>query len=81
MRIAKRIIVLLSTSLALGCVPMTTFNEYKAEVRADGDAVEAWIAATHQWIVFINANIATMCPGCSPPGLPPSPPPDGDWGT
>lgn len=65
--------------LGSACVPQSEFDAYKARIKADGDALDTWVAATHQWIVFINANINIICPGCSPPGLPPDPPPDGDW--
>jgi hypothetical protein len=71
-------VALVTLSLG-GCVLQSDFDAYRATIKADGDALDEWVAATHQWIVFINANINTICPGCSPPPLPPDPPPDGEW--
>jgi hypothetical protein len=55
------------------------FQAYKDRIKADGDALDAWVAATHKWILWLNANSSTFCPGCGVPPLPPDPPPDGDW--
>ncbi|HEX9564027.1 MAG TPA: hypothetical protein VF981_08655 [Gemmatimonadaceae bacterium] len=76
------------TLVVAGCVSTADFNAYKAEVdtykaavRADGDALEVWIAQAHLVVKWVAANGGTFCPGCTPPNAPPDPPPDGNWGT
>lgn len=73
---------LLSGVVALtlsACVPTSDFEEYKARIKADGDALDAWVTATHEWVRWLNQNASTICPNCGPPPMPPDPPPDGDW--
>lgn len=66
-----------------GCVSKAEFNDYKAKIKADGDAVDEWIAVAHEVIKWVSANGAKFCdpPGsCDPPVAPTSPPPNGGWG-
>ena len=90
MWIKKILGAMMITILASGCgapdeaslethfVTRREFDDYRDRIKEDGDTVEAWVAAAHEWIVFLNDNIDVWCPDCTPPDLPP-PPPDGDW--
>ena len=78
----RNIVATAAIALALGgCdyVKTADFAAYRAGIKADGDALDVWVAATHQWILWLNANADTFCPSCGLPPLPPDPPPDGDW--
>jgi len=80
MWIKKFIAITLATVFLAGCwVTTEDFEAYKARIKADGDAVEAWIAGANPWFLWMNQNIDAWCQGCSPPSPPPQPPPDGDW--
>ena len=62
-----------------GCVKQSEFDAFKTSVHASGEAVDAWIASAHAYLVWLHQNMATICPECAPPNPPPSPPPDGAW--
>jgi hypothetical protein len=78
----KVIALALATVFLAGCwVTTDDFDEYKARIKADGDAVEAWIAGANPWFIWMTQNIDAWCQGqgCSPPSPPPQPPPVGEW--
>jgi hypothetical protein len=70
-----------------GCehpVSEAEFNDFKARVKASGEAVDTWIATAHEVITWVSVNGTKFCEPpvvCDPPQPPPPPPPNGDWGT
>ena len=64
-----------------GCVLQSDFDEFKAEIKQDGEAVDTWIAQVHEWIMWLDANKSQWCgeSSCDTTPPPPSPPPDGCW--
>ena len=75
-----------TTACAGGGKYVTTaeFEPFKADVKKSGEAVDAWILAAHENIVWLRqVVIANHCVPpiqCNPPVAPP-PPPDGGWGS
>lgn len=77
--------------LVSACVSTSDFEAYKtatkadedlyrAKIKADGDALDAWVKAAHDNIIWLRQSVIKLCPSCTPPTAPPSPPPDGNWG-
>jgi hypothetical protein len=80
MRIKRTLALLVALFLGACGVSQADFDAYKGAIKADGEAIDAWIDAAHKELVWLAANASTFCPSCSPPTPPPSPPPNGNWG-
>lgn len=84
---SERMAVILVAGLAgfamAGCggnyVTKQEFDEFKTSVHESGEAVDAWIASAHAYIIWLDQNMGQICQQCAPPNPPPSPPPDGAW--
>jgi hypothetical protein len=81
----RKLMVLSTLVLFSGCVWQSDFDTYKAGIKADGDALDAWVAGAHTNIIWLRNMVVTLCTktqtSCDPPAAPPTPPPDGAWGS
>ncbi len=87
MRWKKSVLALVILGILVGgCLGKKEFNEYKAQIKVDGDSVDLWIEAAHAWFMWFGWNETLWCSqgGCVDFGrvgpIPSDPPPDGEWG-
>lgn len=72
--------------LVAACHPVSRaeYDEFKASVKASGEAVDTWIDQAHKVITWVSVNGTKFCEPpdvCDPPTPPPPPPPNGEWGS
>ncbi|MDH3735310.1 MAG: hypothetical protein OEU54_17395 [Gemmatimonadota bacterium] len=76
----KHFFVTLFVVVSLGaCVAQTDFDSYRERIRVQGESLEVWMEDAQEWFQWLSDNADEYCPGCDPPGVPPDPPPPGDW--